>query len=366
MRTLIEDIMYGRRRDAASAPVRFILRFLSILYGIAVSARNYLYSREILKSRQVPCRVVCIGNLTAGGTGKTPVVIMSARMLKENGIKVAVVSRGYGRADGKTLVVSDGSRILPASESGDEPHLIASSLPGVPVVVGRNRFLAAMTVFNRFQPAVILLDDGFQHRGLYRDVDILTMDAGNPIGSDYLLPRGLLRESPRGMKRARAIVFTRADDSTNRERAERMVRYYTRNTSLFRTRIEAAGLREPGSERREEVTALAGQKVAALSNVVNPESFYKLLENAGAEIITKRAMPDHHRYSSAEIGDIVRETRSRGAGYLVMTAKDERNFPPEPQFNSLNVRVLDIRAALMENEQDYLTLLYPYGKHQAL
>lgn len=359
---MIRDIMLDCRQDAASWPLRAALRLLAVLYGVLVWARNFLYDREILKSRQVPCRVICIGNLTAGGSGKTPLVVMTARMLGEHGVKVAVVSRGYRRETKGALVVSDGVRIATPAESGDEPHLIAASLPGVPVVVGENRYEAAMLACARFKPETIVLDDGFQHRGLWRDIDLLAMDAANPVGSDYLLPRGLLREPAKNMKRAKAVVFTRVSAENPREPAERAVRYYSRAVPLFWTQVEPDGLREPGGTGSEPVAALAGKKVAALSNMANPASFYAILEQAGADIVLKQPMPDHHRYAVAEIGTVLERARAAGAECLVMTAKDERNLPADTPSAIMPVRVLDIRAVLIDQEQDFLSLILPYGK----
>jgi tetraacyldisaccharide 4'-kinase len=218
-----------------------------------------------------------------------------------------------------------------------------------------------MFAFEKFKPNTIILDDGFQHRGLYRDVDILTMDAANPSGSDHLLPRGLLREPHRNMKRAKAIVFTRVDDPADRECSERTVRYYNKKIPLFFTRLDMAGLHEPGTGKQEPVSVLAGKKIAALSTIANPESFHKLLIKTGAQIVYTRIRPDHHRHTSGEMAEVIGKAGSSGAEYLVMTGKDERNLPAGMVPDTLKVRVLDIRAVLMEKEQDYLSMILPHG-----
>jgi tetraacyldisaccharide 4'-kinase len=361
MRTFFNDIVRDRRRTVLNWPVRFILRVLSIPYAGIVNLKNLLYDRAMLKPRQAPCRVVCIGNLTAGGTGKTPLVIMTARMLADHDVKVAVVTRGYRRRSGGTLVVSDGSTMIAPDRAGDEPHLIASSLPGIPVVVGGDRYRVAMLACERFKPNTIILDDGFQHRRLYRDVDILAMDANDPVGSEFLLPRGLLREPHRNMKRAKAVVFTRTTDRVARDRAERTIRYYDKTIPIVWSRVEATGLRRPGEHERQPASSLAGKNVAALSNVAEPESFYGLLEQLGAAIVLREAKPDHHRHTAVEIAEMVRRATSAGAGYLVMTAKDERNLPPAAAFDPIEARVLDIQAVLIDNEQAYRTMVLPHG-----
>jgi tetraacyldisaccharide 4'-kinase len=294
-----------------------------------------------------------------GGTGKTPIVIMTASQLMQNGVSVAVVSRGYGRSSGETSVISDGVHILPPDRSGDEPHLIATSLTGVPVVVGANRVEAAMLAYERFNPDIILLDDGFQHHRLYRDADILIMDASHPVGSEYLLPRGMLRESPVAIKRAKAVVFTRLTKEHDRTRIERMVRSYARDIPVFWSEMVSDGLREPGSGREDGLAEISGKPIAALSNVANPESFHYLLRQDYARIVYTRVMPDHHRYTASELAEIVREARAAGAEYLVMTGKDERNLPSGFAVEGIALRVLDIDAVLVDRSSEYLAVVYP-------
>ncbi len=360
MQKLIKDIMYGRRKDAVTLPMRVVLRFLAAGYGVITGVRNFLYNRRILKTREVPCRVISVGNIIMGGTGKTPVTIMTASLLKEAGLSVAIVSRGYKRQGKSPLIVSDGSSVLVSSlEAGDEPHIAASSLADVPVVVGANRYKAAMLTYERFKPKVIVLDDAMQHRRLYRNIDIVTMDANDPVGSEYLFPRGLLRESPYSTKRAKAVVITRLRDEHDRERTERMVRYYDRNIHIFFSRHVATGLREPGSSDKIELDAVHGKKIAALSNIANPVSFYHILELLGADIVLKQAMHDHHRYSLEELEDIEMKSLEASAEIMVMTAKDERNLPEKYDVKLIRKLVLDIKAELIDNVDDYLDLIAP-------
>ncbi|HDY87931.1 MAG TPA: tetraacyldisaccharide 4'-kinase [bacterium] len=360
MRKLIEDILYDRRKDAVTLPLRFVLRFFASVYNYVTSIRNFLYNKRILKAKDVPCRVISIGNLIVGGTGKTPVTMMTAKMLKEAGKSVVVISRGYKGQSKDPIVVSDGSSVLVSSiECGDEPHIIASSLQGVPVVVGRDRFAAAMMAYKRFKPDVIVLDDAMQHRRIYRNVDIITMDADNPLGTEYLLPHGLFRESPYSIRRAKAVVITRLTDEHNRERIERMVRYYNRNVLIFWSTNVAVGLREPGSSDKTGLDAVKGKKIAALSNIANPLSFYRLLESLGYTIVFKQVMPDHHRYTFAELDYIEKNSLKAGAELLIMTAKDERNFPADYNVKIIEKRVLDIEAVIVEEIEEYMKIIAP-------
>ncbi len=365
MKKLIEDILRGRRTDAATLPLRIVLSLLSVVYGFIVSVRNFMYDRAVLKTKNAPCRVVCVGNVTVGGTGKTPVVIMTARMLAGAGLKTAVVSRGYGRKGNGVAVVSDGVKILlPPGESGDEPHILATELDDVPVVVGADRYAAVMEAYGRFRPDVILLDDGFQHRRLARNVDVVTIDAANPWGIEKLIPRGTLRESPAGIRRAQAIIATRAGEDVDIKRLERMVRYYDRTTPLLRTDHRPSRLRKAGTPDDYGLATVAGMKVALLSNTADPSSFHRMIEDLGAEIVTVRAAPDHHAHTRDELDSFIRAAQDHGARALIMTAKDERNLPASWSPGALDSFVLDIETVFLnrEDERAFLELVRPWRK----
>lgn len=360
MRTILEDILYGRRHDLATLPLRALLWAFSLLYGVAVVFRAFLYGKGWLKTERVPCRVVSIGNITVGGTGKTPVVIMTARMLRETGQRVVVVSRGYGRDSGALRVVSDGSKILlSAVESGDEPHLIASALPGVPVVVGTRRPEAARLAWERFRPDVILLDDAFQHQRLRRDTDIVTLDAANPFGCGHILPRGTLREPPRAIARAQAVLITRCEDDSRPESLECRIEGYHSGIPVFRERHVPVALRALPDGEKMTPGSIKGRRIGALSNIAVPDSFHHTLEALGAVIVRKYRMPDHHRYRSGELEEIVRDAETGGADFLVMTAKDERNLPGDYMTGPIKVLVLDIEAVLIADHDAYLELVAP-------
>ncbi|MFA6470485.1 MAG: tetraacyldisaccharide 4'-kinase [Candidatus Latescibacterota bacterium] len=357
MRKIIRDILYDNRKDLSSFPLRAALRVISWLYCAGALLRNMLYDRKLLKTFTVPCRVISIGNIIAGGTGKTPVTIMTARLLALAGYRVAVVSRGYKRNGSGVLAVSDSTGIQASSaDSGDEPYLIAASLPGVPVVVGKERYSAAMEAFNRFDPDIILLDDAFQHRRLSRDADVVTLDANYPFGNGYFLPRGVLRESPRSLSRAQTVIVTRSTSGRQFSEVTQKVLEFNPGVSIFRSRHGARTFRNPTGREEFELSAIKGKKIAALSNIVNFASFYQLLESLGAEIVLKRPMDDHHKYLLEELEQIREDALLSGAELLVMTAKDERNLPVE---YSPSVRiqeyVLDIEALLEGEESTYIS-----------
>jgi tetraacyldisaccharide 4'-kinase len=359
MRKIFEDILYDRRHDPATLPLREALRISSLLYGAGSKLRNMLFDRGLMLRYGLPCRVISIGNITVGGTGKTPVAIMTARLLVSADYRVAVVSRGYGRVSRGIQFVSDASGILVSpDEAGDEPHLIASSLPGIPVVVGDDRAEAARAAFQRFEPDFILLDDAFQHRRLHRDFDIVALDAENPFGSGLLLPRGILRESPRALSRAQAVIVTRCSDDNQFAAAEKSVHVYNSGVAVFQSRHVPVSLRLPFSAEKLELSIIAGKKVAALSNIGSPDSFYRTLESLGAKIVFKRSMRDHHRYRTGELEKIIEEVLRSGAEVFIMTAKDERNLPEDYRpSGKIPEYVLDIEAVLEGDEEKYLKLI---------
>lgn len=360
MQNLIEDILYDRRTDKATLLLRAFLRILESGYSAITSIRNFMYNKNIFKTRNVPCRVISIGNLTVGGTGKTPTVVMTAKMLIKAGYTLAVISRGYRGKTKTPMIVSDGSEIKASSvETGDEARIIAHELPGVPVVVSKNRYRGARLAYERFRPRIILLDDAFQHRRLFRNVDILTMDAENPLGNEHLLPRGILRESPFEIKRAHAVIITRFRDELKKDMLERTVRHHNRNVPVFWSRHVPSGLRKPGSMDRISLDIVRGKKIAALSNIVNPHSFHRMLESLESEIVYKKIMPDHYRYSSQELESIENDACDAGSEILVMTAKDERNLPEYPSVETIETLVLDIKAVLIEDEDKYFEIIKP-------
>ena len=218
------------------SPVKIIASVLSFFYLCIINFRNWLYDHKILKETILPCPVISVGNITVGGTGKTPCVIMLAQMLQENGFKPAILSRGYG---GKSInpvnIVSDGHKILLDSEiAGDEPFLIAHVLKGIPVITGAKRIVAGKTAIDQFGVNVLICDDAMQHRQIFRDINLVLLDSHNLQGNNHILPRGRLREPITELRRASAIVLTRTNEAqqTN-DKIEKLIQ--TENIPIFRS-----------------------------------------------------------------------------------------------------------------------------------
>lgn len=289
-----------------------LLAPLAFLYGIAIGIRNRHYDRSGNR-RKASLPVISVGNLTVGGTGKTPIVAWLAERLIEEGLKPAVVSRGYGGSAGKgPRLVSEESS---ASECGDEPCLLASKLRGAVVVVGSDRHAGAES--SRGHGAdVVLLDDGFQHRRLVRDLDIVLLDGTCPFGNGRLLPAGLLREPLDSLKRADVIVATGCDSSDSALRIEKLVRPYNGAAPLFGSRSRRAGFVD--IDRRP---VSAPSRAVVFCGIARPERFRADMQEEGIDIVAFRAFRDHHRFSDRELRELAELARAEEAA-LVTTEKD--------------------------------------------
>jgi tetraacyldisaccharide 4'-kinase len=310
---------------------------LGWLYGAVTRARLRLYRSGALKTEKAGAPVVSVGNLTAGGTGKTPLVEWVASALAREGMRVCVLTRGYGRADeSKRVLASDGARVLAGvAECGDEPRLLAEKLLGAAsVVCDRDRVAAARWARAELGAEVFVLDDGFQHFRIARDLDLVTLDATDPWGGGHLLPRGRLREPASALARADCVVITRAEMAEDIEalRAE-VARLSGGRAAVLTSRVRTRGLVPLGEFGRasDEVAARKasersgvgfGAPVAAFCAVGNPRAFFEHLRRDGFELSYTRAFADHHAYTAADAEAVSREAASSGARELLTTAKD--------------------------------------------
>jgi tetraacyldisaccharide 4'-kinase len=317
--------------DLAARPaLRPILVLPALLWEAAARSRNALYDAGLLRAVRLPCAVVSIGNLTVGGTGKTPVVSHLAAALREAGVRVGVVSRGYrGSAERRPALVADGRAVLlDARAAGDEPLLIARDNPGLPVAVGADRAAAARLLLGAAPLEVLLLDDGFQHRRLARDLDLLLVDAGDPWGNGRILPRGPLREPLRAVARADAIVLTRSDGSVPAAARAVLERHHP---GVF---VLHCALRPRGFVRADggavAAASLRGFAAFAFSGIARPERFENDLAALGLRLAGTRRFPDHHRFAPGEPEAIAAAARACGAEVLVTTEKDLARLPGPP------------------------------------
>jgi len=326
----IEDIMYGRK---SSRWLGALLFFLSLIYGMLVQLRTRAYAAGLFPTKRLPCRVISVGNITLGGTGKTPAVINIAGLLQQHGRRPLVLTRGYGREDESSIaVVSDGvSPVLDPAAGGDEPALIASRLGSVPVVAGCDRYNAGTFAVNRFKPGCIILDDGFQHLRLGRDLNIALIDAGDPFGSGKLFPAGILREPLSALERADIVVITRVDHAGDAASLRETIGRQT-GARIFTARYTARDLEDSVSGETRPLTALRGASVFAFAGIARPGSFTSLLHSLGAVVKGTSGFPDHHQYTSSDLARVFQDAADNKATMVVTTEKDSvrlKNMAPE-------------------------------------
>jgi len=299
-----------------------VLPPLSLLYGAVTRTRLSLYRRGTFQTTKLDRPVISIGNITTGGTGKTPLVEYVAKLIASQGKKVCILTRGYGRKDPHLqVIVSDGYGVLASpSEAGDEPYLLATKLTGKAAVISSaDRIAAGQEAIKDFGTEVFVLDDGFQHLRLARDLNILCIDATNPWGGGRLLPYGRLRESLEGMRRADCVVLTRCDQVESVETLREEVLELTGGKPIFESRMRPA--RVMSLKNGPETISVPG-RVGAFCAVGNPSAFFESLRGLGYDLGLERAFADHHVYSQSEIEELNQIAMQTGATALITTAKD--------------------------------------------
>jgi len=306
---------------------RYLFAPLAPLYRGAVAVRGAAYDRGWLRSETLRIPVISVGNLSFGGTGKTPTVVALVRELVRIGRRPAVLTRGYGRRGRELQVVVGPEPRQRVEQVGDEPMEMARLLPGVPVVVEGDRVYGGMEA-QRLGADVVVIDDGFQHRRLRRDLDLVLLDAGDPWGGGHLPPFGRLREPLSGLRRASVVIVTKvpADWRGLLAEIEKKVKRIAPGLPVLAARLRPARVRVAGTWRGPE--ALAGERVLAFAGLGRPQGFAVSLEEAGAEVVARRWFADHHFYSARDLDEIVRAATSVDA-VPVTTVKDAVKLPPD-------------------------------------
>lgn len=342
--TFVLEVIFEQRKGKRAAVARFVLYCLSRVFEGAVKTRRFLYNMRILRDTTLGVQVIAIGNLTVGGTGKTPVVEKFARALQDQGRNVAILSRGYRskppplgrRVVNKLLfredrtpprIVSDGKSLLLDSESaGDEPYMLASNLRDVVVLVDKDRVKAGRYAVEKFGCDILLLDDGFQYWKLKgRRRDIVLVDFQQPFGNERMLPRGTLREPPTHLARASTIFITKSDGNT--EALRKRIAQYNPNAPIIECIHYPLYFEDVFTGQRYGLEFLKDKKVASLSGIAQPESFEKSLVSIGADLVYAKRFADHHRFSQQEVLNVINRSKKRQAEIIVTTQKDAVRFP---------------------------------------
>ena len=346
----------GADRDQ-SGPINALLALLkglSCVFAGIVAIRHCLYRFGIMRRYPLGIQVISIGNVTAGGTGKTPVTEIFARTLAAEGRKVAILSRGYRRKEApwwqrlftqvieKPLVVSDGKRVLlDAATGGDEPYMLASNLPGVAVVVDRNRVKAGRYAVKNFGCDTIILDDGFQYQKLKHSIEVVLVDSTNPFGNGNMLPRGILREPAKNLARADIVFLTKCRGDVSAVKEE--IRRYNRTAEIVECNHTPRVLKDVWSREEFPLDWLKGKTLCTLSGIASPKGFENSLRHLGAKVVWCERYADHHRYDASEVLYALNRTADMGADALVTTEKDAVRFP---RLETAPVRCLYLRIAI--------------------
>lgn len=337
------DVISGRRADTGAAVYGAFLQALSWLFNGIVQLRWWLYRHRIFHDQPLGCLVVVVGNLTVGGTGKTPVVEKFAKALRDRGRKVAILSRGYKSKSAPMWkkwwwalthaeeppprIVSDGAKVmLNSEEAGDEPYMLARNLPGVIVLVDKNRVKAGAYAIKKFGCDTLVLDDGFQYLPLKGRLNLLLVDKTNPFGNGHLLPRGILREPIKHLKRASYIFLTKSNGQRDPD-LEAMIKEQNPDADLIECAhrpqyLQRFGVPAEVVDAREPLAFLKGKRVLAFSGIATPESFEKFLRDLGALLVARERYLDHYRYEESDLAELFAMAKREGAECLVTTEKD--------------------------------------------
>ncbi len=313
-------------------------QFSKVFTGIT-RLRAWSYRTGLSRRYPLGCQVISVGNVTVGGTGKTPVVEILARTLRDEGRKVAILSRGYRKKERPFLerllgrekaepprIVSDGNRVLLDSElSGDEPYMLASNLPGVVVLVDKDRVKSGRYAISRFGCDVLILDDGFQYMRLKHTHEIVLVDSTNPFGNGHLLPRGILREDARNIRRADFIFITKSDGNTDVLRAR--LRRMNERAEIAECRHRPCFYKNAFTGEILPLDMVKGMKVTTLAGIAAPMGFEKSVSAMGAKIVSRERFPDHYRYRAQDIIDVINSADELGAQAILTTEKDAVRLP---------------------------------------
>lgn len=367
--TFVLEVIFEKRIGWKATLARAGLLSLSKVFQVAVKIRRFLYNVRILRDSTLGVQVIAIGNLTVGGTGKTPVVEKFARELRDQGRNVAILSRGYRskppplrkRLINKILlredstpprVVSDGKSLLLDSETaGDEPYMLASNLRDVVVLVDKDRVKSGRYAIEKFGCDTLLLDDGFQYwklRGRRRD--IVLIDYQQPFGNEYMLPRGTLREPPSHLARANTIFITKSDGNT--EELRKRIAEHNSNAGIIECVHHPLYFEDVFTGKRQGLEFLKDKKIASLSGIAQPESFEKSLGKLGSDVVYSKRFADHHRFSQQEVINVINRSKKRQAQIVVTTQKDAVRFPKLDR-RDLPIYFMRVEIKILRGAKDF-------------
>lgn len=335
--------------------ILLLLSPFSKIYHFFVFLRNFLYDKKILKSFESDVPLISVGNLTLGGTGKTPLVAYLSEFLQSQGKKVVIVSRGYkgSKSSNKVFTVSDGQGHIFGSpeECGDEPFLLASWLSDTPVLISKMRASAIQQAESQFSPDYIILDDGYQHRAVSRDIDILLIDAMDPFGNYRLPPSGILREPIKNLCRADIILINRAEEDEDLLTLRRILRRHNEKALVFQLGNRITKLFKLGSDAALDSENINGVKCYLFCAIGNPHGFTLNIEKLGAQLVGHKYFRDHYQYTDEDLKKIFREAEKAGASIILTTQKDMVRIKEYDESSSLPLYYAKLELALYKEEE---------------
>jgi len=370
LREKTENVMKGRRKVDFFSFASFLF-IISIFYKIVIRARIAGYKIGLLITKRLPCKVVSIGNITIGGTGKTPLTIYLAEYLKKKGYNVTVISRGYkGKAEKKGAIVSDGETVfLGPQEAGDEAFMMANQLKRnkIPVIVGQDRYKAGILALDKFKPGIIVLDDGFQHLRLFRDIDLLLLDGNDPFGNQYLLPRGILREPISSLSRSNAFVLTRTDVASSSTETFKGIDKYISFCPIYRTKHTLyihkvlEGYKDKtcvdvSKKSSFGINILKGKRVFAFSGIAKNEDFKRSIEKISCNLKGFVGYPDHHSYSDIDLSDLLQSAMAKNVDFILTTEKDYVRIAHKIEW-PIKLVVIGIKISFGKDENAFKTFI---------
>lgn len=366
------EIIRERRKAPFDSFVKGLLFVASRFYLRAINTRIWLYDNRVIRYRAIGCLVVSIGNLTCGGTGKTPIVEIFARTLSQKGRRVAVLSRGYRSKDKRGFfeklrkrlfskkmevpprVVSDGKNLLHDSiTAGDEPYMLASNLKDVAVLVDKDRVKSGLYAIDEFGTDVLILDDGFQYLRLKAHINIILVDSTSPFDNHHVLPRGLMREPIEHILRADYVFLTKSDGSPRLRHLKEFIRKHNHRAEIIECCHKPKYLEAVFDRgRRHPLESLQGKKIASISAIANPASFEGFLEDLGGELVLKRHYADHHRYRQQEMIDFINDAKAAGAELIVTTEKDAVRMPRLDR-RDIDIQFLRVEIDILSGQENF-------------
>ena len=376
------DVILQRRYGKRAAILRWFLYALSWIFRGIVQTRLWLFRKRLLRQHTPGCLVISIGNLTVGGTGKTPVVEKFARTLQDNGRCVAILSRGYkskkpplfrrlqrkwlGLERKKPRIVHDGQKLLLDSRfAGDEPYMLARSLRDVIVLVDKDRVKSAIHAIRHMGVDTLILDDGMQYLHLKHRLEICLIDRQAPFGNEFLLPRGTLREPPSNLRRANYIFITKSIAGANTALIER-IRKYNRTAEIIECTHQPLYLQNLYSDERLPLSFLQGKYIGAISGIAQPESFENGLRGLGSTLEITKRFADHHRFTDKELQEFITRCVRRDLDMIVTTEKDSVRFPHSVESLELPVYFLRVEIQILSGHESWQSLVDRICQPQAL